>query len=667
MNFIKSMLLSFIGLLIFSNITAQNAEKTLLTVGDNSVTVEEFWNIYQKNNTDKSIDKKSIDEYLDLYINFRLKVTEAKTLKKDTLAAFKKELAGYRSQLAKPYLVDENINEKLILEAYDRMQKDVRVSHLLLFLDENALPEDTLKVFSKISKIRMEIESGKMTFGEAAVKYSEDRSARDMPAEGRRPAREGNEGDLGYFTVFDMVYPFEVAAYSIGVNEMSMPVRTRFGYHLILKTDEIDAIGQALVAHLFIKGNVNDTSLNLDEQEQKINDIYSKILAGEKFDDLVTTMSDDKGSAVKGGELPWFTANKMVPVFIKLVSDFDSIGQVAAPVRTAYGWHIVKFLDQKPIGSFESKKNEIKDRLKKDIRSEKGRQSKIAQVKAEEDFKEYPEHLTSLYAKVDSTLLKHKFENSNKLNEVLFTIGDESFTQEDFVNYIQDSRKKASVKNLKVYINIKYNEYVSDMVIDYEDRHLEEKYKEFDLLINEYSDGILLFDLMDEVVWSKAVKDTAGYEAYFNENRSEYRWGKRVDASIFTIIEAQVYDTLSVMGENGISDEEILKAINNDSLQMVKYEKNIFSKGDMKEIDAAKWKAGSTSTVYSDNGKLIYYIRINEKLNPTNKEIDECRGMLISDYQSQLEEEWINELKAKYPVVINKEVLKDIKKNGLIK
>ena len=668
MNFFKTILLSLIGVLILTNGIAQNAEKTLLTVGDNDISVEEFWNIYQKNNTEKSIDKKSINEYLDLYINFRLKVTEAKALKKDTVAAFKNELKGYRSQLAKPYLVDEDINEKLVLEAYDRMQKNIRVSHILLFVDENALPNDTLKVYEKISKIRMEIESGKITFAEAAVEYSDDRSARDMPADGRRPPRMGNEGDLGYFTVFDMVYPFEVAAYEIDVNEMSMPVRSRFGYHLILKTDEIDAIGEAQVAHIFIKGNKNDTSINLEEQEQKIFDIYSRIQAGESFDDLVKMMSEDKGSAVKGGELPWFSANRMVPVFIKQVSEFDSIGQISAPLRTTYGWHIVKFLDQKPVGSFESVKNEIKDRLKKDVRSEKGRQSKIAQVKVEEDFEEFPEVLTALYAKVDSSLLDHRFviKDTEGFSDILFTIDDETYTQADFVNYIQESNKKSAMKNVEVYINMIYNDYVGDMVIDYEDRHLEEKYKEFDLLINEYRDGILLFDLMDEVVWSKAVTDTVGYEAYFNENRSKYRWGKRVDATIFTIVDAQVFDTLSVMANNGVSDEDILKTIHNDSLHMVKYEQNIFSKGDMKEIDAAKWKAGSTSAVFNDNGKLLYYIRINETMKPTNKELDECRGMLISDYQNQLEEEWIMDLKVKYPVVINKEVLKDIKKNGLM-
>jgi len=667
MKFLKSILLSIIGLLFLTNGMAQNAGKTLLTVGDTDISVEEFWNIYQKNNTEKSIDKKSIDDYLDLYINFRLKVTEAKALHKDTIAAFKKELAGYRSQLAKPYLVDEDINDKLMKEAYERMQKNVRVSHILLFLDENALPEDTLKVYEEISKIRQEIESGSITFAEAAVKYSDDKSARDMPLQGRRPARPGNKGDLGYFTVFDMVYPFEVAAYAIEVNEISMPVRTRFGYHLILKTDEIDAIGQAQVAHIFIKGNEKDTTINLVEQEQKAQEIYKRILDGESFDDLVKTMSEDKGSAAKGGELPWFGANRMLPVIVKQVSEFDSIGQVSAPIHTSFGWHIIKFLDQKPVGSFESVKAEIKDRLKKDVRSEKGRQSKIAQVKVEEDFEEFPENLKALLTKVDSTLLKHKFEmkDADNFKDILFVIDEESYTQADFINYIQESGKKSHLKDVKVYVNMKYNDYVGDMVIDYEDRHLEEKYKEFRLLINEYSDGILLFDLMDEVVWSKAVSDTAGYEAYFEQNRSKYRWGKRVDATIFTILDDQVFDTLSVMANSGVSDEDILKAINNDSLQMVKYEKNIFSKGDMKEIDAAKWKAGSTSTVFNDNGKLLYYIRINEKLSPVNKELDECRGMVISDYQTQLEEEWVAQLREKYPVVIDKEVLKDIKKNGL--
>lgn len=669
MRISKYFLLTIISLLLSSGLWAQNAEKTLMTVGDEKISVEEFWNIYQKNNTDKAIDKKSIDQYLELYTNFRLKVNEAKSLKKDTLASFIKELQGYRDQLAKPYLVDEDINDQLMQEAYDRMQRDVRVSHILLFLDEDALPEDTLKIYNKIEKIRNDIISGEISFEDAAVKYSDDRSARDMPAEGRRPARQGNKGDLGYFTVFDMVYPFEVAAYETKIGEISNPVRTRFGYHLIKKNDEIPAIGQAQVAHIFIKHMPGDTALTDAEAEAKINDIYKRIQNGEKFSDLVKTMSDDKGSAAKGGELPWFGANRMVPVFIKQVSEFDSIGQISAPVKTMYGYHIVKFLDQKPVGSFEANKNEIKDRLKKDVRSEKGRQSKIAQVKKEEGFTENNDALIQLLPKLDSTLLAHKFDNdkAKTFTETMFTIGDESFTQYDFVNYIQNSGKKAAIKNLQRYVYSKYQEFVDDMVIDYEDRHLEEKYKEFALLMNEYRDGILLFDLMDEKVWSKAVKDTAGYEKYFNEHRDQYKWDKRVDASIYTFTDPSVVSTVQALVQLNKSDEDILAELHNDSLQVVKYERRKFAEGDNKDIDQVKWKTGSYEIIKNDDGTPLHLIRIHEKLKPMPKELEECRGMVISDYQNQLEKEWIAKLKIKYPVSINEDVLKDMKKNGLTK
>lgn len=669
MKLLKNLILSLFAILVSISVYSQNAEKTLLTVGDENISAEEFWNIYKKNNTDKAIDKKSIDEYLDLYINFRLKVNEAKSLKKDTFSSFKKELKGYRDQLAKPYLVDEDINDQLMQEAYDRMQKDVRVSHILLFLDEDALPEDTAEVYNKIKKIRDEIVSGKISFEEAAVKYSDDRSARDMPAEGRRPPRTGNKGDLGYFSVFDMVYPFEVAAYETPLGEISEPVRTRFGYHLIKKTDEIPAIGKVQVAHIFIKALPNDTTITQEEAEKKIRDIYARIQAGEKFEDLVKTMSDDKGSAAKGGELPWFGANRMVPEFIKTVSGFDSIGQISEPVHTMYGWHIVKFIDQKPVGSFESKKNEIKDRLKKDVRSEKGRQSKIAQVKKEEGFKEFPGSLKSLLPQLDSTLLDHKFdlEKTKTMTDVLFTIGDESFTQADLIKYIQESAKKASMKNIDRYVYKKYQDFKDDMVIDYEDRHLELKYKDFSLLMNEYRDGILLFDLMDEEVWSKAVKDTAGYEAYFNEHRNDYKWDKRVDASIYTFTNPSVAPKVLALAQLGKDDVDILAEIDNDSLHVVKFDRRKFSKGNNENVDAVKWKDGYSEIINSEDGTPQFMIRINEKLKPMLKELDECRGMVISDYQNLLEKQWIDKLKTKYKVVINEEVLKDLKSNGLTK
>jgi peptidyl-prolyl cis-trans isomerase SurA len=357
----------------------------------------------------------------------------------------------------------------------------------------------------------------------------------------------------------------------------------------------------------------------------------------------------------------------MVPSFIKAVSEFDSVGQISEPVKTMYGWHIVKFLDQQPVGSFDSKKNEIKDRLKKDVRSEKGRQSKIAQVKKEEGFKENSEALVNLLPQIDSTLLDHKFdkEKAAAMTDVLFTIGEENFLQSDLIQYIQKSGKKAAINNLDRYVYKKYNDFVDDMVIDYENRHLEEKYKEFALLMNEYRDGILLFDLMDEKVWSKAVKDTLGYEAYFNNHRNDYQWDKRVEASIYTFTDPTVAPTVQAMVQMKKADEDILAEIYNDSLNVVKYDRRKFLKGDNENVDAIKWKDGYSEIISSDDNTPQFLVRIYEKLKPMPKELDECRGMVISDYQNQLEKEWITELKAKYPVVIDQEVLKDLKSNGL--
>jgi peptidyl-prolyl cis-trans isomerase SurA len=203
------------------------------------------------------------------------------------------------------------------------------------------------------------------------------------------------------------------------------------------------------------------------------------------------------------------------------------------------------------------------------------------------------------------------------------------------------------------------------MVIQYEDDHLESKYKDFSMLMNEYRDGILLFDLMDEMVWTKAVKDTVGYMKYYNEHRDDYRWGKRVDASYYTFSDPSVFDTVEAMVKLGRSDEQILAAINNDSLKQVKYVHKKFSKGDLSEVDETKWKVGTYKVFRNDKGVALNMVRILAKLKPVNKEIDECRGMLISDYQNVLEKEWITELKAKFPVVVNEEVLKDLKSNGL--
>ncbi len=662
-----------IGILMVSlstSLLAQNASKTLITIGDEPITAEEFWSVYQKNNTNNSIDKKSLTEYLDLYTIFKLKVHEAKMLQKDTLPRFAKELKGYRKQLAKPYLTDENIHDQLIKEAYERMQKAVRASHILIMAPQEALPADTLKAFEKISKIREEIMSGSISFADAAVKYSDDRSARDMPAQQGRPARKGNKGDLGFFTVFDMVYPFEVAAYQTPIGEVSPIVRTRYGYHLIKKADEIKSFGRAQVAHIYIKDMESDTARDEAAAKAKIDEAAAKLADGESFEDVVKTMSEDKPSIPQGGVLPWFEANRMVPEFIKQVAAFDSIGAISAPIHTPFGWHIVKLVGLEPVKSFEDNEQKIKERLKKDMRSAKGKASKVAQIKAEEGFEAYPEVLQPLADTLNVAIADFGtiHFDKNLYPTPLCKVGDKVSTIGDFIEYIRKYETQSTTREgIQRIIYKYYPKFTDDQCIAYEDNQLEEKYPEFALLMNEYRDGILLFDLMDEMVWSKAVKDTTGYQAYYQSHQKDYRWGTRADVGIFTILKPEIADSLQLLAKQGLDDVSILQSIHNDSLHRVKYERKTLEKGQMPEVDEMKWKKGKQKMFYSATQTPQYFIIVHDKLAPATKALEECRGKVISDYQKVLEDKWVKELRAKYPIVIDEALVKELKKDGLTK
>ncbi|MEI8049804.1 MAG: peptidylprolyl isomerase, partial [Bacteroidota bacterium] len=247
-TFLTKGMLTIAALILFSQVWSQNSDQVLMNVAGENVTKSEFLGVYQKNNTKgEVIDQKSLDEYLDLFINFKLKVKEAEVLGLDTVKSFRDELGGYRKQLAQPYLIDEDANKALLDEAFARKGEDIRASHILIRVDKNAKPADTLAAYNKVMKIRKRLLKGE-DFGKLAIEFSDDESAKDRTQEGR--TMKGNKGDLGYFTVFDMVYPFETGAYSTKTGDVSQPVRSEFGYHLIKFTDRKPAMGKVQIAHI---------------------------------------------------------------------------------------------------------------------------------------------------------------------------------------------------------------------------------------------------------------------------------------------------------------------------------------------------------------------------------------------------------------------------------
>ena len=660
-NLFKGLVLSLLVVLVTNNVMSQKlfSNKVLVTIGDEQVTSDEFKRVYEKNNTQEELyEADAVNEYLDLYINFKLKVLEAKALKMDTASSFKKELEGYRSQLAKPYFVDDGVNELLLNEAYSHMKKDIRASHILLMFDENATPEDTLKVYTEIVKIRDEILNGK-DFADAAVEYSDDPSARDREAiPNQQRFMKGNKGDLGYFTVFNMVYPFEEAAYNTGLNKISPVVRTKFGYHLLKVTDIKDAMGYAEVAHIFVALRPEATTEDSLRKAEKINNIYSKIQEGMPFEDAVAEYSEDKGSIKNQGKLSKFTCNRVVPEFV-LVVDKLEVDEISAPVKTDYGFHIIKLINIEKPGTLEEETPKLKERLAKDQRSQKSEEAVILKIKKENKFKTYPKAINEVFAHIDSSIFTNTFVADSLAGMVkpVMKLNKEKYTQYDFARFVQDNEKKQENIDKDVYLNQLFTKFEKETCINYMDAHLEEQYPEFKELVKEYHDGILLFNLTDEKVWTKAVKDTIGLQEYFSDNRENYNWGERVDATVYRLKDKSATDKVRIIIERFDNDGDVAKALAEDSISSVRIVPDLFEKGDDKYVDMVNWKAGQLDIINSDVEELTVFVKINDVIAPQPKELNEARGLVTADYQSYLEKEWIEELKKKYPVSINEDVL----------
>lgn len=652
-----------VGILMLSGLSfAQTSvdNKVLITVGDEKVKVSDFLQVYEKNNT--QTDKQNpgyLKDYLDLYINFKLKVKEAEALKLDTISSFIKELHGYREQLAKPYFIDESVNEALLKEAYERKLYDIRASHILIMVDENAKPEDTLAAYEKVSKIRTEILNGK-SFEDAAVEYSDDPSAKDRNSDqGQQRFKPGNKGDLGYFTVFNMVYPFEVAAYNTEPGQVSEPVRTKFGYHLIYVKEKRPALGLVQVAHVFVASRPDATPEDEARKMEKINNIYAKIQEGMPFKEAVVQYSEDKGSARNGGELSKFTCNRVVPEFVEAASALE-VGEISAPVKTLYGYHIIQLISRETPGTFEEEADQLKERVTKDNRAQKSKVAVINKIKSESKIKLYGKAKLAAFNVVDSTVLAKQFstEGLPVMTETIMKIGKLKFTQNDFLKFVEKNQQKQDNIDREVYLERIFGDFVDEKCLAYEDMQLESKYPDFKTLMQEYHDGILLFNLTDEMVWSKAVKDTIGLQRYFDTHRGDYVWGERVNATVYQISKKEdVEKVLAIITElkNG---GEVANRLKEDSITSVKIIPDIFEKGDNKSVDQVEWKAGNLQLLNSDVEQLVTIVRINEVLAPGTKELKEARGLVTADYQNYLEENWIKELREKYPVTVNEEVLK---------
>lgn len=660
---IALLLSTFIFVLTANVFSQRNDDAVLLTIGGQEITVSEFLAVYQKNNVEGEVlDRKSLEDYLELYINFRLKVREAEDLGLDTIPSFVNELKGYRDQLAKPYFVDEELNMQLLEQAYERKQWDVRASHILITLDQFAPPADTLEAYNRMMEIRSRIVDGGEDFNDVAAEVSEDPSARDMPSRGFQPARKGNKGDIGYFSVFDMVFPFEEATYNLQVGKVSMPVRTQFGYHLIKLQNKMPALGRVQVAHLFLQNPQNPDEEKSMQLKAKADSLYGALKAGGDWDELVRKFSDDKSSSTNGGILPWFGSNRMVPQFVDGIRSISEEGQISEPIYTTYGWHIIKLVETKPVGSFEEEKDGLRQSLTRDMRANLSKESIIKSVKKEAGFKKFDKALAAFYNVVDSAIYSRNWEieKADKLTAKIAQLGNETYTQQEFAAYLAANQSINQKETIKQFVDRSFEKFIEDRVIAYKDARLEAMYPEFRALVNEYRDGILLFELTDQKVWSKAIRDTTGLKEFFENNRDKYMWEQRLDAILITSSTKQGAEKAHSMAEKRMSIDQMKEAFQSDEKHDIIVTERLFEAGNDAIIDKVEWSKG-VSPVINDTDARFGFAVVRGVVEPQHKTLSEARGIITADYQNYLEQNWLKELRKKYTVVVNQDVLSSIK------
>ena len=628
-------------LLLFITLNLNSfSQEVLLEIENDKITLDEFSHIFNKNNDNEKIDKEYLDEYIELFINFKLKVKEAKNLGFDTVATFIDELNGYRKQLAKPYLRDDNFNDELFDEALDRIQFDINANHILININD----ENNDEALNKINDIRREIINGNISFEDAAVKYSDDKSAKE------------NKGNLGYFTAFMMVYDFETAAYTTDINDISKPVKTKYGYHIIKVNERRKAVGERKVAHIMFKTGKNAKPDKINDAQNKINKTYDLLKNGDRFAEVAERFSEDRSTAVKGGVLPPFGVGKMVSEFESQAFKLNSPGDFSEPFRTDFGWHIVMLLEDFPVVLNDDLYLKVKTGIERDSRSKLSSEFMAKKLKDQYKLKVYKENFNSLRRAAVKDVQKTTWDGKNALDldNPLFKIESMIFYQNDFTDYILKNQK-----NNNNFDNL-YLDFLDKSLFVYEESQLENKYPDFKVLLNEYREGILLFDLTNKNVWKKAVEDSLGLIKYFSDNSDSYQWEKRLSASIYTCVDLsiakKVKNLLYKLNRGSIENSAILEKVNQDSPLNLSIETNNFLSGDNKYVDMIDWKKGISKDIVTDDGSYVI-INVNEVLPAGNMTLNAVKGKVISDYQKFLDDQWILYLRDKYKYSVNKDLL----------
>lgn len=605
----------------------------LFTVGKEKTTADEFIYLYKKNHpTKEEYTDQKIEEYLTLFINFKLKVAEARTRGIDKTPEFTKEYNTYKDELKKPYLPESKILDSLVKLTYDRLQIEVSAAHILVEVKSDASPEDTVQAYNTAVSIKNQLLAGEDFTAKAGL-YSDD------------PSAKSNGGNLGFFTSLQMVGPFEDAVYAGKPGDIVGPIRTSFGYHIIKVGETRPARGEVEVSHIMLRAGARDEA----KDKNLIFDIHDQLRGGAKWEDLVKQYSEDPGSKDIGGKVRPFGVSSRIPAeFEAMAFSLKNPGDISDPFQTSFGWHIVRLERKIPLPSFEESAASLKSRIARDPRIQTSRQAVMNKLKKEFGFTENEATKTKVFSLADTALTKGKWKIPGSFasgKEVLFTLENKKITAHDFLSHVQQHQRANSMTPEK-YMELLYTGYSESILNEAFENKLVASNPEFEMLLTEYYEGILLFDIMEKEVWKKASEDSVGQHKFFEAHPELYKAGERVNATIYYADSKDNLQVLSksLLAKDSTSVQSILKN------QKVYSETGTFQREDRPALRDIDWRPGH---YMSQNGNTFHLIVVNKMIPAGALSFEDARASVISEYQNELEKNWLAALRKKYPVKVD--------------
>jgi len=651
----KKSVISILLLALSFQIGAQKKSADLFTVGKRSVSSSEFLRMYTKNQMNKKVDysREALTEYLDLYSLFKMKVSQAYDINLDTVPSVRREIDSYKKQLSKNYLTNRQAKEQLVKEAYERKKKDVNVSHILLSVKPNA--RDTVFARNRIDSIYRQIKLGNISFEKAATLYSDDKQS------------GAYGGSIGYITALQIVYPFENAAYNTPKGKISKPFKTVYGYHILKKNNERPARGQIQVAQVMTEVRKSGGEEGRMKARRKIDSAYAALKAGAEWETVEKKYNEDRFTKNTGGVMPVFGVGKMVPIYEDAAFNLKKSGDYSRVIETANGFHIVYLMKKIPLGSFEDEKSMLERKIQRDGRMRIAQEAFTTQLKQKLNYKQDKQALDALIRAIpDSNLRNGKFDPANyaSMNKTIFSMQGKNFTQSDFANYIKVYTRGRIYGGKEKALTSLLDNYSKKALLDYEEGQLEKTNPEYRNILQEYREGILIFELTKNKVWDKAPRDTIGLKKFYQANQSKYMWEPAISGQIYTAKEeSNMKKLLKELNKNkNLNPDEIVKNVNGNgvqdklSVENGKFEQKLFT-------FKRPFQSGNYMPYYKNKDGSFSLLVVDKVFNePTQKTLKEAKGYVVSDYQDQLESEWKKELRAAYPLKVNQKVL-----NSLVK